>query len=106
MNVKNELVNFLLEIYGLDYSDYVMCGIIIKEPSNSNEYSILKLGHTTIDFINFLNNLDFEYDDGYGTQELFGTIWLTDESWLTREEYDGSEWWKHNKRPDIPNELN
>ena len=44
--------------------------------------------------------LDFVYDDGYGSQELFGFIWYTDGSWSERGEYDGSEWWVHKKRPD------
>ena len=39
------------------------------------------------------------YDSGYGMQHLFGTIVLRDGSWLAREEYDGSEWWRHMKKP-------
>ena len=37
--------------------------------------------------------LNFEYDDGYGAQELFGYVWFTDGSWSERDEYDGSERW-------------
>ena len=44
--------------------------------------------------------LDFDYDDGYGGQELFGYIWYTDGTWSERGEYDGSEWWEYKKRPD------
>lgn len=39
------------------------------------------------------------YDDGYGVQELFGTIVLKDKSWLERYVYDGSEWWEHKVLP-------
>jgi len=46
--------------------------------------------------------LDRQYDSGYGEQKLFGIVWLQDGSWLTRGEYDGKEWWEHNKRPLIP----
>ena len=42
-----------------------------------------------------LEELNQEYDDGYGSQELFGDIVLSDGSWLSRREYDGSEWWEH-----------
>jgi hypothetical protein len=49
-----------------------------------------------------LNDLDFEYDSGYGQQELYGIVWLTDGSWLSREEYDGSEWWQHRFLPPVP----
>lgn len=30
--------------------------------------------------------LDFEYDNGYGGQELFGNIWYTDGTWM-------NQWW-------------
>lgn len=55
------------------------------------------------DFDQLLEELDsIEYDDGFGCQELFGTIWLTDGTWLSRGEHDGSEWWERNERPEIP----
>ena len=46
--------------------------------------------------------LDREYYSGYGSQDLFGTVWLSDGTWLTRGEYDGSEWWVHHARPPRP----
>lgn len=54
----------------------------------------------------FLDALDFMYDDGYGSQKLFGTIWFLDGSWADRHEYDGAEWWVHRKLPKIPVYLN
>ena len=47
--------------------------------------------------------LDFEYDNGYGGQELFGNVWYADGTWSERGEYDGAEWWVHKVCPDIPN---
>lgn len=48
----------------------------------------------------FLENLaSINYDNGYGGQELFGTIVFKDGTWLERGEYDGSEWWEHRKLP-------
>ena len=44
--------------------------------------------------------LDFDYNNGYGWQELFGYIWYTDGTWSERGEYDGFEWWEYKKRPD------
>jgi hypothetical protein len=38
-------------------------------------------------------------------QELYGTVWLEDGTWLSRGEYDGSEWWEHNVLPPIPIEC-
>ena len=62
-------------------------------------------GFTKAEYDAFIKKLDVEYDDGYGGQELFGTIWLKDGSWMDRGEYDGSEWWNHQVVPEIPNEL-
>ena len=66
----------------------------------------LTTGWTNEDWNKFLNEIDFDYDSGYGGQEVFGVIWYVDGTWSTRGEYDGSEWWEHQKRPDIPTELN
>jgi hypothetical protein len=49
-----------------------------------------------------LSLLDWDYDAGLGTQELFGTIWYADGTWSERGEYDGGEWWEHRKCPELP----
>jgi len=46
--------------------------------------------------------LNFDYDDGFGTQYLEGTIWYSDGTWSDRCEYDGSEWWSYRSCPPIP----
>jgi hypothetical protein len=61
----------------------------------------LKEHSTHDDWLNFLEDLDFEYDSNYGSQQLFGTVWLSDGTWLERYEYDGSEWWDHKAMPPI-----
>lgn len=66
---------------------------------------VLKVGHNEEDYAKFLNDLDFKYYSGYGGQELFGTVWFKDNTWATRGEYDGSEWWEVHSLPDIPKEL-
>jgi hypothetical protein len=66
---------------------------------------ILKVGFTKEDLNNFLEELNFNYDAGYGGQELFGTIWYKDGTWAERGEYDGSEWWSLCRRPLIPTKL-
>ena len=48
----------------------------------------------------FLSRIN--YSCSYGTQYLYGHIWLKDGTWLARREYDGSEWWSHNKAPEMP----
>jgi len=49
-----------------------------------------------------LPRLDFNYDNGYGTQHLEGTVWYTDGTWSERDGYDGSEWWAHRQCPPLP----
>ena len=65
----------------------------------------LKAGYSESDFEAFLKQLDFEYDDGYGTQYVDGIVWLEDGKWLEREEYDGSEEWRHMGYPAISEDL-
>lgn len=67
--------------------------------------AVLKLNYTEEDFTKFLDKLNFFYDAGYGGQEVFGTIWLTDGTWFSRGEYDGSEWWQYNVCPEIAEEC-
>lgn len=52
-----------------------------------------------------LSSLDFEYDEGYGSQHLYGTILFKDSTWLSRWEYDGSEGWEYNKPPTVDDIL-
>jgi hypothetical protein len=53
----------------------------------------LPLGYTDEQYAEFMRKLDFTYDDGYGSQQL------------DRGEYDGSEWWQHQTRPNVPSYL-
>jgi hypothetical protein len=82
----------------------VECAIILHKWEGKRTYQ-LRQHYTEVEYTAFLQSLDFEYDAGYGSQELFGTIWFTDGTWAIRGEYDGSEWWVLCERPDIPQEL-
>lgn len=91
-------------------SDVVVCAEIIYGDDRFTEdddvlIAKLKQGFTPEEEEIFWNTLDFSYDNGYGGQELFGTVWLENGAWLTRGEYDGSEWWEYHKYPEIPHEL-
>ena len=65
----------------------------------------LKIAPSEEEYSAFLDKLDFDYNDGYGSQELFGTIWFEGGTWGEREEYDGSEWWGYHMCPEIPPKL-
>lgn len=65
----------------------------------------LPVGYTDAQRKKFLRALDFEYEDGYGSQMLFGTIWYEDGTWSERDDYDGNEWWILRVVPEIPEEM-
>lgn len=88
----------------------VLCAQIQKGEDygdDNNQPSVFNLttGWTKEDWNQFLSDLDFEYDSGYGGQNLFGTIWYVDGTWSDRGEYDGSEWYEYHICPQIPKEL-
>ena len=102
-NTKEE---FIEDTKGLK----VLCARIVKGDSTYQDEDecktyILKQGYTKEEYNIFLESLNFTYDDGYGGQELFGIIWCEDSTWLSRGEYDGSEWWEVNKYPEISNDM-
>lgn len=42
----------------------------------------------------FVKLSDFTYDSGYGGNEVVGSLAIIgDDWWMSRGEYDGSEWW-------------
>ena len=47
-----------------------------------------------------IDKIDITYDSGYGTQAIFGFIVFKDDTWLSRREYDGSEWWEYFSKPE------
>lgn len=51
----------------------------------------------------FAEVADVEYDSGYGSHEIFEDLVVVGNGWwLSRGEYDGSEWWDFNTPPDKP----
>ena len=98
MNAK---VEFLSHIG----SRKVLCAKIQKGDYYDSDVFNLTTGSTEEDRTQFLTDIDFNYDSGYGGQNLFGTIWYEDGTWSERGEYDGSEWWVHHECPQIPVEL-
>ena len=74
-----------------------------REPVAEREtYTLMEGFHASLwpEVGEFLNR---EYENGSGTQELFGTVWLSNGTWLAREAYEGAEWWVHMKCPPLPN---
>lgn len=87
----------------------VLCSIIVAYPDHydgeQKKEATLPVGYSESEMLNFLEAINYQYDSGYGSQEVYGTIWYTDGTWSERGEYDGSEWWEYKTRPEIPKEL-
>jgi len=65
----------------------------------------LPVGYSQEEFEAFLNALNFVYNAGYGGNDFDGTIWLMDQTWIGRDLDDGSSWWVHRQKPEIPSYL-
>ena len=51
----------------------------------------------------FTEIANIKYDSGYGGNEIEGSLMIVGEDWwMTRGEYDGSEWWDLHKMPEKP----
>jgi len=100
INAKKE---FLEEVKSKD----VLCAKITigRDYYNCLRCYILRSGYSETEINQFLQSLDFEYDCGYGNQELDGHIWYKNGTWSERSEYDGSEWWEHKSYPPVPEEC-
>lgn len=100
MNAKTE---FLAHIIRTDSK--VKCASIVWQPDvydplTTSAINLLQ-GFDNETFNQFLDNLNFDYNNGYGGQQLYGYIWYEDGTWSERGEYDGSEWWEHRRCPKI-----
>ena len=99
--MSNAKTEFIGEVEGKT----VKCAVVkYGEYQITAEY-FLPCNYTRAEYDAFLQSLDFEYDDGFGLQELYGIIWYTDGTWSERYEYDGRENWVHKKIPVIPSNL-
>lgn len=95
-NAKDEVLDHLKY-----YSKSIKCAQL---KYNGTDY-VLKQRSTTEEFNNFLDLINFNYDAGWGCQELYGILWYTDGTWSDRYEYDGSECWDYHEVPEIPEHL-
>jgi len=101
MNAKQELLGKLTETFLS-----IKCASIDIEISyDITKHVRLPLDYSSEQYEEFLSALDIEYDSGYGGQQLYGRVWLTNDAWLERGEYDGSEWWNVKTLPNIHKEL-
>lgn len=74
---------------------------VIKE-SGHNLKDVMFIGSSNgeyrMNWDKFRDVADFEYDSGFGSQEIAVDliIYFNDHTYIVRGEYDGSEWWEYN----------
>lgn len=89
--------------------DYkVFCARLVYREGSYRDYKYkvydLKQDYTKQDLDVFLNNIDFEYDNSWGTVYLGGQILCTNGYFFLRHFYDGSEeWWLY--RSPAPDDI-
>ena len=98
-NAKEELLE-LFEEYNLSSAD-----VIAFNFRSYLNYKYVPITKGAILTNEELDKLDFAYDRGYCCQELFGEVLFNDGTWLSRGEYDGSEWWDYNIAPTVEEVL-
>lgn len=103
-NLKKELLAKLVD------QTKIKCAIIQHSKccwigDSIDKTFMLKSNYAEDTLESFYNELDFGYDAGNGSQEIYGTVCLEDGSWLERVMFDGSEWWERKFLPHIPSEL-
>ena len=97
-NAKQELLEHIDEA-----KSRLKAAIIRRETEyGSITRFILYPDYSDQEMSSFLEFMNFEYESSYGMQEVYGTLWFDDGTWSERGEYDGSEWWNHVVKPQIP----
>jgi hypothetical protein len=63
-------------------------------------------GQYAISWDEFKEISNVQYDAGFGGQEIISDLVVVGKDfWLSRGEYDGSEWWDYNTMPMLSNEA-
>ena len=88
INLAQETIDFLAHL-GKSASDVVWVG-------NKNGSSAISWD----EFIEMAKRID--YDNGFGSQEIADDLVVVGNNWwLERHEYDGSESWEYQSRPEL-----
>lgn len=105
MNQSSNLTNAWDEILEIIYKNdhEIKCATLKVGKHTLN----LPLNHSQIEYGEFIAKVKcVNYNnESNGTMFINGTIWLTDDSWLSRVYVDWIERWKLYKIPEIPKTL-
>ena len=88
--MTNAKAEFLEEI---SYKRGVVAAYLKSDNYDGTFCVLLPTNFSEEQYNKFLEDINVDYDSGYGSQELDGVIWYDDGSWSARAEYDDIEWW-------------
>ncbi len=95
-NIKEELLRDI----STSQEKLIALRIILNKKTGRDVVS-LPVGFALEDFNNAMEELNFEYDDNNDDELISGFVWLTNNAWLERADYDGISWWEKRQRPQI-----
>jgi hypothetical protein len=102
INAKDELIEFIDDVPSLVIAAVVRYHHNGDDENTPNVEALYGKDHS---WQEFQRKMNFTYDNGFGSQKLFGVIWFEDGTYADRSEYDGAEEWLHRFPPEIPPEL-
>ena len=107
LDVKCAIIGLSFDLPYVDTPEYIASNPknILEDEPMFDKIITLRENWSNDEWLMFLEGLRFNYNDGFGSQNLFGVVWFKDGSWLEREEYDGSEGWILKRTPDVPKLL-
>lgn len=107
LDVKCAIIGLSFDFPYVDTPEYIASNPkkLLEDEPMFDKIITLRENWSNDEWLMFLEGLRFNYNDGFGSQHLFGVVWFKDGSWLEREEYDGSEGWILKRTPDIPKLL-
>lgn len=101
--MRNAKQEFLEHIY-MGLIDHVKC-VYINVSGKKFKTIFLRKDFSQKSWNEFLDYLDFDYDEKSLKVEIEGTIWYNDNTWSTHDYIDYEQVWVYHKMPQPPKFL-
>lgn len=107
LDVKCAVIGLSFDYPNVDTPEYIVSNPkkVWEDEPMFDKIITLKENWNNDEWLALLEGLRINYNNGFGSQHLFGVVWFKDGSWLERYEYDGSEGWVFKRTPDVPQVL-
>ena len=106
---KDQLLDYFKQLTHFEqYLPQIKCARVVWNNKGTKKIIELRIDYSEKEYQQFLKELEFEFDDTFtqSTGDMSTSIiFLKDNAWLDRKEYDGTTDWELNKLPEIPESL-